>query len=95
MALREFEQVRERIALRVEVRTIVQAALAVLALMVAAFTAGYLLGRQAVPPTPAPLHHLDGTIFSSPLPARVSRLLSSTYFRMETLPAWLTFAVQM
>jgi len=57
VALREFEQVRERIALRVEVRSIVRAALAVLALIVAAFTAGYLLGRQAVPPAapmPAP-----------------------------------------
>ena len=49
MALREFEQVRERIALRIEVRHLVQGALGVLALIIAAFAAGYVLGERVAP----------------------------------------------
>src|SRR3990172_2445544 len=75
MALREFEQVRERIALCVEVRTIVQTALAVLALIVAAFAAGYLLGREAMPtPAPAPQAPVPP---SAPTPAAVHGSLAA------------------
>src|ERR1700759_4025251 len=46
-----------------------------------------------VPPTPAPMHHFSGKICNLPWPLEVRTLFSNTYLRIETLPAFETFAV--
>jgi DedD protein len=68
MALRDFDRVRERIVLRLEVRHVVQFTLAMLAVAGACFLAGYRVGQDAAP---------DATIVRKPLNIQASSLAPS------------------